>query len=180
MTQDSERFRILYETNQKDIYYYLLKSVRDENLAVDLLQDTFLNFIKMFKEKPEPTGEHGRMYLFRIARNITINHVRKSNRNRTFSQGEEISAHESKAIGPEHDVVEKIEEEREDKILGEILSELPEEMRTAIILRHIEEFRLEDISEIIGLSVSRISRLLQKAERMILEEGKKRGIRGKS
>ena len=60
---------------------------------------------------------------------------------------------------PEH----ALERQEMLQIMAQAIEELPEKERLVLTLYHMEELKLAEISEVIGLSVSRISRILTSA-----------------
>ena len=152
----------LYSRNRRDLYAYLCRICGNADLALDLLQDSFLNLFEHYKAKPMPDDVSCRRILFRIARNLFINHTR-SKASQTSSLEMDVAAQE--AGSP--DLTAKIQR----LILG-----LPERERTAIVLRYLQSMKLEDIGAVLGLSVSASSRLIARAEKMLEWEAKKAGV----
>ncbi|MCE9598472.1 MAG: sigma-70 family RNA polymerase sigma factor [Spirochaetia bacterium] len=158
------RLNTLYSTNRRDIYAYLSRISGDSDLALDLLQDAFVNFFSHYKEREVPDDGSCRRILFRIARNLFLNHV-KSAANK-HSRLEEGALADSTAAN------------REDfsPAIQRLILALPERERTAIVLRYMDSLKLEEIGLVLGLSVSASSRLIQKAEKMLEWEARKLGI----
>lgn len=152
----------LYARNRRDLYAYLCRISGNTDLALDLLQDSFLNLFEHYRTRPMPDELSCRRILFRIGRNLFINHTR-SKASQTSSLESDVAA------GPENgaDLTQKIQ----GLILG-----LPERERTAIVLRYLQSMKLEDIGAVLGLSVSASSRLIQKAEKMLEWEARKAGV----
>nr|WP_246050553.1 sigma-70 family RNA polymerase sigma factor [Leptospira langatensis] len=170
-------FEKLYNKNKDHLFSFIRRSIQDESTALDLLQDTFLNFFKHYTNKELPDEQVSRMILFRIARNLMINHGKSYYQKNVALVGEETSSlFGSKAQGPESQVIEEMEAQNLGKILSELLATLPEEQKTAIELRYSQSCKLEEIAQVLDLSVSGVSRLLERAEKHLLQEGKKRGF----
>ena len=169
-----ERFERIYEDNARDILTYLLRSVREEATARDLLQDTFLNFFRIYKEKPLPDDTGCRMYLFRVARNPMINHGKSGYRQRVnlvaeYTDSTEPSANER----PDNQYFRKEDVKQAEILIQQMLDQLDERSRTAVLLRFQENLRLEDIAEVLDTSVSTVSRTIQKAQKRLAELSKK-------
>ncbi|MFB5650058.1 RNA polymerase sigma factor [Leptospira wolffii] len=174
-------FEKLYNKNKDHLFSFIRRSIRDESTALDLLQDTFLNFFKHYTGKDIPDEQISRMILFRIARNLMINHGKSYYQKNVSLVGEESSVvFGSKAQGPEGQVLDDIEAQNLGKMLSELLSTLPEEQRTAIDLRYSQNCKLEEIAQVLDLSVSGVSRLLERAEKHLLQEGKRKGFQPSS
>ncbi|MBL8022414.1 MAG: sigma-70 family RNA polymerase sigma factor [Leptospirales bacterium] len=158
------RLNDLYAANRRDIYAYLSRMSGDPDLALDLLQDAFVNFFAHYKERPVPDDGSCRRILFRIARNLFLNHVKSAaNKNSRLEEGAL-----SDPSGPD--------KEDFSPAVRRLILALPERERTAIVLRYLDSLKLEEIGLILGLSVSASSRLIQKAEKMLEWEARKAGI----
>jgi RNA polymerase sigma factor for flagellar operon FliA len=55
------------------------------------------------------------------------------------------------------------------QLLAQAIEQLPQQERTVLMLYHLEDLRLKEIAQVLGLSESRVCRLLQSAEWRIAE-----------
>jgi len=171
------KFAELYEKNHRVIYRFIYRLISDENTASDIMQDTFINFMKIHKDRELPEYEQCRMYLFRTARNLLINHQKSYyHRNvnlQSFSETEGNPGIATSATA-EDDFIRQ--ETRSD--LGENLTQalhgLNEKERSVILLRYNEEFSLEKIAGIMDISIATAHRLIKKAEKNLLDFMKKK------
>lgn len=62
------------------------------------------------------------------------------------------------------DPVDSLNDEEERRLLADAIEQLPERLRIVLSLYYTEELRLQEIGEVLGLSESRVSRLLARAE----------------
>ena len=180
MPNPPERFAALYEQHREDLFSYLVRSVRDENTALDLVQDVFLNFFKVYRDRPLPPDDiQCRMYLFRTAHNLIINHAGRAYTRRVHLMadyvGNERSVTERSQSGLEDSVVDRLNEEAAEGRLRELLEELPAAERTAILLRHTLDRKLEDIAAILEVSVATASRMVKRAEKRLLDLARRQG-----
>ncbi len=67
-----------------------------------------------------------------------------------------------------------VEQEDELRMLADAIERLPEQERMVLTLYHMEELRLKEIGEVLGLSESRISRVLAAAELRLKETVRRR------
>ena len=87
----SERaFSLLYDKYSGAIYHVILKMTKDEDLAQDLLQETFISIWKKCKQY---NPEKGRFYtwIYRIARHKVLNYLRSSKK---LIQTDDLSVYE--------------------------------------------------------------------------------------
>lgn len=73
--RQEKAFNIIYHEYYKLIYYVALKITKDETLAQDIMQDTFVKFMENI-ENYQDDG-HLRQYLTTITRNLALNLVTK-------------------------------------------------------------------------------------------------------
>ena len=182
LEKNTPAFEELYNTHKADIYGYVIGYLRDESGALDIVQDTFLNFFNFHKNTeilPDPLL--CRKYLFRIARNLIINHGKTAYKRRVelvgdYQEREPVSGEGEESL--ENRVVEGLHNQELDRRFRNLLWELKEEEATALILRYNLDMNLEDIGEVLSRSTSAISRLLSRAVSRLKELGVKRGFPG--
>jgi len=175
MDNFSSQIEAIYASSRRDLYVFAVRSTGNEDLATDIVQDAILNFIKMFRNRPLIPDLKSRIYLFKIARNLILNHYRKASTRRDLS-GKDLDGLRSEQKTPEQIVIEEEELKRAEKALPELLLRLNETERTAILLYYNHDFHQEDIAAILNVSVPTISRLLKKGITSLQRDGKKLGI----
>ena len=158
-----KRFEDLYLENREDLYVYIHRFLREENTARDILQDTFLNFFRIFKDRELPGKVDCRKYLFRAARNLSINHSQRAYARKVSLTPDYAEVRRSTGETPEEQVLAKMEREETEARLQEYLKLLTEQERTALHLRFHSEMRLEEIADVLEVSISTASRLVQRA-----------------
>lgn len=71
---DTVALEEIYRQLKTPIYTIILRITRDKTLSEDILQEVF---IKLFQLPPKTLFKNPRAYIFQIARNLAIDHVRK-------------------------------------------------------------------------------------------------------
>ncbi len=83
---DKDAFGVLYERHNRGVYDLVIRMVREHELAVDVVQNSFLNaWVNL--QKRTVTGNI-KAWLYTIARNSAITELRR--KNRTVNMGEEM------------------------------------------------------------------------------------------
>ncbi|GIX43323.1 MAG: DNA-directed RNA polymerase sigma-70 factor [Leptospiraceae bacterium] len=161
----------IYEKYANDILIYLYRCTNNYHLACDLLQDTFLNFIRIFSDKELIEESKAKIYLFQTAKNLFINNYRKIKKQVILSYNDEIETKQntSTQINPEEQVLNIEDQKIKEKMLNELLEHLDQEEKTIIILRYNLDLKLEEIAEIMNKSISSISRRIQKIQKKLLK-----------
>ena len=128
------------------IYTSIYLMVRDEYLAEDIFQETFIKAIDTLRAGKY--NEEGKFapWVARIAYNLCIDHFRKVKRTPGIvtSEGDDIFKYMKFEETPveEHMQVEKFEGK-----LKELIEKLPEEQKEVVILRHFFNFSFKEVSE---------------------------------
>lgn len=142
-----KRFEMLYQKYRDTVYGYLYYMCREEALAEDLAQETFL---KIFQGMRRFRGECSeKTWCLTVARNTFLSYARKK---QPMLLGEEILEMEEavQANGPEEQVIRQ--EERQ--LVCDVLAKLLEDERTILLLRDYEGISYEEIARIMSITES--------------------------
>jgi len=120
-------------------YGYVRSIVRDEHEAEDITQDVFAKLIRVIG-RYEDRGLPFHAWVLRVARNVAVDHPRS----RRMVPREEIHA------ATEGDARHMGQERARE--LGAALSELPEEQREVLVLRHVVGMSPGEIAGHLGRS----------------------------
>jgi RNA polymerase sigma factor (sigma-70 family) len=155
--------RRLFLIHQAELHAYLTRHLRDRDLASDLTQDTFVRFAQ---QRPQATVADGRSYLYRIARNLAIDYVRRVSRRRT-----DVTEHYDLADIPDHlpNAEEVIDTRQRLDRLRSIIQELPERTRQIFVLHRIEELTYGEVAAMLGISESSVQKHLAKALQHVVQ-----------
>ena len=134
-------FNQCVENHSDGVYRFILKNIRDDQAAMDIVQDAFE---KMWLKFREISRERAKSYLFTTAYHRMIDHIRKEKRMDRLDDNIEPQDHQH------HQYCDlKI-------VLDEALQRLPEIQRSLILLRDYEGYSYEEIGEITGLNESQV------------------------
>jgi RNA polymerase sigma-70 factor (ECF subfamily) len=157
----------IYDKYYDPVRKFILAYVKDEWVADDLIQETFIKVQKNLNNVKDPDKLYS--WIFRIAYNLCHDHYRQSKRtslNHRNLQQEILPFKEA--------VVQK---ELEQQQMGECVQDkmdlLPKDYRTVLILSDIMAFSQKEIAEILSISVSNVKVRVHRARkkmRAILEE----------
>lgn len=168
MTQQSvkEQVNDWYLNYSKDIHQYIFFLTNDHEQSKDLMQETFL---RAYNRYDSFQGENCRGWLFKIARNVTIDFVR---RKKPISYLlESFPMLKSNHANPEQ-ILSYTETERE---LYMALEKLKGPYRDVIILRKIEEFSIQETCQILGWSESKVKSSLLRGMKALKKQYEKEG-----
>jgi len=170
---DVNAYGTLVRRYQRPIFNLMYRMTGSHADALDLSQDTFIKAydkLRLFK-----TDRKFFPWLYTIGLNHVRNFIRDSKSDPvSFSEDFEEDAGFSMAHGMDDPLSAQIEAHHLEKAL----QRLPMEYREAVLLRYREEFSMEEIAEMLELSVSgakmRVHRGLKKLRKMILGKNDER------
>lgn len=131
-----------------NVFRFILKNIRDEDKAKDIVQDSF---VKMWDKVKSVDFKKAKSYLFTTAYHTMIDQTRKDNKLSKFEEAPLNSfSHESSYS----DLSE---------ILNEAADKLPEIQKSVILLRDYEGYSYKEIGKITGLSESQVKVYIYRA-----------------
>ncbi len=138
---------------QSKIYTSIYLLVKDEYLAEDIFQDTFIKVINTLKAGKY--NEEGKFlpWVARIAHNLVIDHFRREKRTPVVNNGETFDI---------FDVLGQYDESTEDRIIREqtytdlkkLIHLLPSEQKEVLIMRHYGDLSFKQIADITDVSIN--------------------------
>lgn len=168
---DRTRFEAILRENNKKIFNYLLKILRNKEDAEDILQDTFVSF---YDKMPEISDEAHVSYLFRTAHNKALNLIKKRKKAESFSTNYSEMEHFA-ATEPK---VENVNENL--SILTKAFSQLPQKYATILEMQFYQKLSYREIAGILEISEkavdSRLVRAKRKLKKIISQEMKRNEV----
>ena len=155
MNGNNRAFDELLSRSQDKIFNYIMYVVKDEDLANDLFQETYLKVItKMQNGRYTDTGKFF-WWLTRVAHNVIIDYYRaqKSNRIVEPTKDNDLSNLNSNSV---------MDSNRESELANEqvlrdvkkLMEALPESQREVVFMRYYQELSFKEIAEMTGVSIN--------------------------
>ncbi|HEU4597005.1 MAG TPA: sigma-70 family RNA polymerase sigma factor [Pyrinomonadaceae bacterium] len=174
-----ESFEELVRRYQRPIVAYVYRMVGDYDSALDLTQEVFIRiYNSLGRYRPEFKFS---TWIYRIAHNAAIDHLRRSDSSRTEDlevEGEGGQTFQrplaSKAPTPEQ-LSERSERRAE---IEEVIRQLPPAYRELIVLRHAHDFSYDEIAEVTGLPLGTVKNRIFRAREAMRAQLVERGITG--
>ena len=172
---DRKAFGILVGRHKTSMFNFILRQVRDRGIAEDLTQDTFVRVVQSaasFKHEARFST-----WTYAIARNLCIDHLRKSalRRHASLDQPVDRDGDTQGATLSERIADNRPESSAERTAVGadigarvnRALDALPAEQREVFLLRQLGQVPFKDIAEITGVSENTVkSRMRYALERL--------------
>jgi len=161
-------FRELLNRYERPVFSLVYRMVRDRTLAEDLAQEAFIrafNAIDTYKPRFKFSS-----WIFKIANNHTIDYLRKRKLDTVSIDGSpharttEEEAQTRLVVESHEEAPDRYVEARElGTQIEEAIGMLRPEYRTAVLLRHVEGYTYEEISEIMELPLGTVKTYLHRA-----------------
>lgn len=151
---DKVAFGSLYETYLEAIYRYIHYRISHEQEAEDLTEEVFLRAWKTLpRMKKESEIKNFRSWIYRIARNLVIDHYRKKDKDVTLDHTDNLQGFERE---PDEAVIEK----EVNVSLRDAVQKLDEPFKEVLIHRFVNGLSHAETSKVMGLKENHI-RVLQ-------------------
>lgn len=147
-------FEILVNRHKDKVYTYILLMVKNEHLAHDIFQETFIKVVKSLKSGKYLENGKFVSWVVRIAHNLIIDHFRKEKQMKIYSNDEyEMDIFNSTRFSDK-----TIEEDLiQDQIITDVralVDFLPDEQKEVIVLRHFMDLSFKEIAEQTNVSIN--------------------------
>ena len=163
---DHKAIDTLFNAYYNDVYYFALKTVKDEETACEVTQDTFVSILKNLKDLKEPAA------FVTWMKQIAYNHCA-----RFFQKKKEVLVDEDEEGNTVFDAVpeertefvpdEALDQEDFRKTILGMLDELSPEQRSATMLYYYSEMSVKQIAQIQGVSEGTVKSRLNYARKAI-------------
>ena len=152
---NNRAFDELLSRNQDKIFTYIMYVVKDEDLANDLFQETFLKVItKLQNGQYSDTGKFS-WWLTRIAHNVVIDHFRAQKSSKIVEAPKDNDLSNLRS-----DAVQNLSRESElnnEQVMEDIkrlVEALPESQRDVVNMRFFQELSFKEIAEQTNVSIN--------------------------
>ena len=139
-----KKFGNLYDKHVDEIYRFIFLKVSTREIAQDITAETFRKGWQAFKKNPKM--DNPRAYLYRIARNLVIDHYRTKKQHITDQEIiNELEDHSK-------DLQDKAAEAKEMAKIKEAMENLKDSYQDIIIYKYLEEMSNSEIARIMDKS----------------------------
>jgi len=147
-------FEQLIQRHKNKVFSYISLYIRDQALAEDLFQDTFLKVIQSVKSGKYYDNGKFISWVMRIAHNLIIDHFRRVKQLNTVSNDDyESDLFNSKKLA-EANIEDHMIKRQIQKDIRKLISQLPDDQREVVILRHYSGLSFKEIADITDVSIN--------------------------
>jgi RNA polymerase sigma-70 factor (ECF subfamily) len=177
---DADSFNELVLRWERPIYALAYRTIGREEEARDVCQETFL---RAFRALPGFRGQAKfSSWLYRIALNLCRDWVRRERRNNTVQAPEGTDLMEMAAAAEPSESIEDLVARRDlGRAIERLMARLPEEQRTAIVLKEYHGLTFQEIADLVGCPLSTVKTRLYQGlsvlRRELASERRRGGLR---
>jgi RNA polymerase sigma-70 factor (ECF subfamily) len=161
-------FRELVRRYERPVFSLVYRMVRDRETSEELSQETFIKVLNHI-DRYQPQFKFS-SWLFKIANNIAIDHLRRRHIETVSMDGSPHAASAAEVEATSFDIVAQDEsalDELEAKELGtaieRAIARLRPEYRSCIMLRHVEGRSYEEIAATLDLPLGTVKTYIHRA-----------------
>ncbi len=162
-------FDLAYRTHYTGVRRFVFRLVDDPTVADELTQDTFL---KAYRHWDGFRGEASvKTWLFRVARNTSLDHLRSPRHRARVIEGRARSEDNDPTDGeiavpgadPSPDLAASVRRIEMTACVRDYIDDLPETLRTPLILHDLEGFTNAEIADLLECSLAAAKMRLHRA-----------------
>lgn len=174
---DANSFNELIVRWERPIFALAYRTIGREEDARDVCQETFL---RAFRALPGFRGQSKfSSWLYRIALNLCRDWVRKQRRAPTVQMPEDVDLLEMAAAAEPSESIEDLVARKDlARSVERAMARLPEEQRTAIVLKEYHGLTFQEIADLVGCPLSTVKTRLYQGLTVLRRELAKGGMVG--
>lgn len=151
---DSSSFATLLNKYKDRVFTYIIMIVKNEDLANDIFQDTFIKVMTSLRKKKYEERGSLISWIIRISHNLIIDHYRKEKRLPTISNEDSEYDLFNDAVFSDKNIEEVIVKNQIEKDIRKLLDTLPFEQKQVVLLRLFGDLSFKEISELTNVSIN--------------------------
>jgi RNA polymerase sigma-70 factor (ECF subfamily) len=144
--------KLIYRHKRK-VYAYILMVVKDDQLADDIFQDTFIKVINTIRSGSYKEEGKFIQWVMRIAHNLIIDYFRKSKRIPIVENNDDYDIFDKVRI-PVESVEDQLIMEQIHHDVKKLIDYLPSEQKEVLVMRHYGDMSFKDIAEATNVSIN--------------------------
>ena len=166
---DESKFKVLVDSYRSLVVNTCFGFLQNKEIAHDIAQEVFIEVflsIKKFKGESQIST-----WLYRIAVNKSLNHIRNNKKREIFKRIENFFSF-SDTYNKEYSETEQDNDNSDDpekqlEAVHKCINSLPENQRIAYTLSNIDKISYKEIAEITGQSLASVEGLVHRAKKNI-------------
>lgn len=151
---DQSAIEVLINRHRSKVYTYILLTIKNQQLAEDLFQETFIKVIKSLRSGKYRDNGRFLSWVIRIAHNLIIDHFRKEKQMNSVSNDDsEVDLFNCKKMS-DSNIEELIVSNQIKAEIRTLINELPDDQREVVLLRHYGNLSFKEIADQTDVSIN--------------------------
>lgn len=150
----NQAFDVLVERYKERVYTYIYHTVKCEELADDIFQETFVKAIITINQGRYTENGKFLPWIFRIAHNLIIDYYRQEKSENTQScDAEEVDILNRKDLS-ECTIEDQMVTEQIHQDIKNLVNALPDSQREVLLMRYYKNMSFKEIAETTNVSIN--------------------------
>ena len=175
LSGNSQAISTLIERHSRRVRDYIRMMVKDQDVADDLMQETFIKAVRHIDEGRYADSGKFLSWVLRIAHNQVIDFFRQKKSSRSVTESEAGYGILGTLRFAENNVEDRIVASQIEADVRRLVDELPEEQREVVMLRYFSGLSFQEITDQTEVSINtalgRMRYALINLRKMIKERG---------
>jgi len=150
----NEAFDELLERHKDRVYMYIYHAVRNDDLANDIFQDTFVKAIMTIKQGRYVDNGHFQAWITRIAHNLIIDYYRMvRNENLQSTDDTDVNILNRKELS-DFTIEDNLVTAQIHSDVRQLVKALPDSQREVLVMRYYKNMSFKEIADVTGVSIN--------------------------
>lgn len=145
--------KLIYRHKRK-VYAYILMVVKDDQLADDIFQDTFIKVINTIRSGSYKEEGKFIQWVMRIAHNLIIDHFRRNKRIPVINNSSDNFDIFDMVRITDPSIEEQIIMEQIYDDVRSLIELLPDEQKEVLVMRHYSNMSFKEIADVTDVSIN--------------------------
>lgn len=150
---DEQSLQVLIDRYKTKVYTSIYLRVKDEPLAEDIFQETFIKVVNTLKMGRYNDEGKFLPWVIRIANNMVIDHFRREKRAPAVVAADGYDVFETLQLADD-DQENRLVREQEGLDLKRLIRMLPDDQKEVLIMRHFCDMSFKEIADVTGVSIN--------------------------
>ena len=150
----NEAFDALLERHKDRLYMYIYHAVKNEDLADDIFQDTFVKAIMTIRQGRYVDKGHFLAWITRIAHNLIIDYFRQvKNENLQSTDDDEVNILNRKEFS-DVTIEDNLVMSQIHSDVRRLIRALPDNQREVLVMRYYKNMSFKEIADVTGVIIN--------------------------
>jgi RNA polymerase sigma-70 factor (ECF subfamily) len=154
LTGHEESLEKLILRHKRKVYAYIMMVVKDDQLADDIFQDTFIKVINTIRSGSYKEEGKFIQWVMRIAHNLIIDHFRRNKRIPVINNSRDDFDIFNLVRITDPSVEEQIILDQIYDDVRSLIELLPDEQKEVLIMRHYSNMSFKEIADVTNVSIN--------------------------